>query len=129
MRRQLKPPNPPLNFPLVDSCQTVKKTVNGDQDEEEGAKVTRDIIMSLTIHGMSIKIHALEETPPPYSPAPTYYYAGDYDRPLPENRKRRFGNPARQPTSGWGGPGVGRPLVLSGATLRGGPHFQATRLV
>ena len=49
---------------------------------------------------MSLTIHAPEKSPPPYTPASTYYYVGYYDRPLPENRKRRFGKQARQPTSG-----------------------------
>ena len=49
---------------------------------------------------MSITIKPTEVTLPPYSPSPTQYYAANYDKPLPENRKRRFENPARQPLSG-----------------------------
>ena len=52
---------------------------------------------------MSLTIPAPEESPPHYTPATTYY-AGDYNRPLPENRKRRFANQARQPSSGCYGP-------------------------
>ena len=49
---------------------------------------------------MSITIRTTDVTLPPYSPSPTQYYAGNYDRPLPENRKRRYENAARQPLSG-----------------------------
>ena len=49
---------------------------------------------------MSISIRTADITLPPYEPAPTVYYAGNYNRPLPESRKRRYENVARQPLSG-----------------------------
>ena len=49
---------------------------------------------------MSITIKTADITLPPYESAPTVYYAGNYTRPLPECRKRRYENVARQPMSG-----------------------------
>ena len=95
-RRRLAPRRPPVpaascNRPTANYPPPVTADHMHMEGEARPPKIAR--LMSLTIH-------APEETPPPYSPATTYYYAGNYDRPLPENRKRRYGNPARQPTSG-----------------------------
>ena len=95
-RRRSAPRRPPVyatafKRPNADYPPPVTAATKHTEGEARPPKIPR--LMSITIRTTDITL-------PPYSPPPSQYYAGNYDRPLPESRKRRYENAARQPLSG-----------------------------